>query len=275
MSDDGLVPAADPRAAKDPLLQEVAEIGWETMQFAGGLAWVGSVDDDQRRQLEDFLLSGISTLPLKLLSLQAKCTLDSSDTSQWPTSLLGLIVWLIKESRRLIIQVKEVPASEFGSSATRLRDLAGRVIQAGTNPVSACRSPRPAGFLESQSSENFRRATEWAQPQYLKQYVPKTSLAAGKKELLASVGVLADPVTVYSEEEITAEYRCGGRPDHSPLYVEFVEKVEEYNLLGPYLSKNYKGPRLKLGKKLVYRHEEIAALSDKKNRREFDENDRR
>lgn len=62
------------------------------------------------------------------------------------------------------------------------------------------------------------------------------------------------------------EYRDGGLQDGNPLTADVVGQPETYNLSGSYLSKNYKGPRLKWCKQYVYRHAEIAALSDRRSR---------
>ena len=73
---------------------------------------------------------------------------------------------------------------------------------------------------------------------------------------------------IESESEIPAEYRDGGLPNGKPLTADIVSLPEKYNLSGPYLSKNYRGPKIKWHKRFVYRHAEIAALSDRKSQRE-------
>jgi hypothetical protein len=78
----------------------------------------------------------------------------------------------------------------------------------------------------------------------------------------------ASQLVVTSEGDIPPDFRDGGLPEGAPLTVAITEMPEKYNLSGPYLSKNYKGPTIKWGRKLVYEHREIAALSDRKARRE-------
>jgi hypothetical protein len=75
---------------------------------------------------------------------------------------------------------------------------------------------------------------------------------------------------VKSESEIPAEYRDGGTQRGAPLTAKVIALPEKYGLAAPYVSKRYKGPKLKLGKEYVYRHAEIAALSDRKSSRESD-----
>jgi hypothetical protein len=72
---------------------------------------------------------------------------------------------------------------------------------------------------------------------------------------------------VQSEREIPPDYRDGGLPNGAPLTTDLLEIPEKYNLSGSYLTKNYSGPTMKWGRKKVYRHAEIAALSDQKSRR--------
>ena len=152
----------------------------------------------------------------------------------------------------------------------------GQISLAGTNPEAVCRARKLPGYerhereqlfaeLDRRIDEKKRQDAAWPRPRYISVFDPDA-----RRDFLASSGIAPDPIPISSEDEIPAEYRCGGKPDGEPLDVAFVSRPEQYNLSGPYLSKYYKGPRLRLGRKNIFRHEEIAALSDKKNRRESD-----
>jgi hypothetical protein len=74
-------------------------------------------------------------------------------------------------------------------------------------------------------------------------------------------------IKIESESDIPAEYRDGGLATGEPLTTDIIAQPEKYNLSAQYVSKKYRGPELKWGRKKVYRHAEIAALSDRKARR--------
>jgi hypothetical protein len=93
----------------------------------------------------------------------------------------------------------------------------------------------------------------------------QTTEAGGEMELPVVDG--DDPKRVNSEAEIPPDYRDGGLMCGQPLTVDVVSRPEKYNLSGPYLSKRYRGPTLKLGRKFVYQHAAVAALSDRKSQR--------
>jgi len=262
MDADGFVPAVDPKAANDPLLKEVAKIASELKQFACGLSLTGHVDADQLVQLEVFLSDCRSSLPLDLLRLKSRCWPGAAGTSHWPATLPRLLSFLVQEARRLVERETPLQPETERALASELFDVAWRLEQAGTDPVSACKKPWPGDFFEAQIAEIERRNSEWQLLRYQSVFDP----VAKRSELIDSSGIVPDPIPISSEAEITADYRSGGIVEGEPLSVDFLSLPEQYNLSGSYLSKNYKGHRLKLGKKLFYLHREIAFLSDKKNR---------
>lgn len=68
-------------------------------------------------------------------------------------------------------------------------------------------------------------------------------------------------------DDTPKEFRDGGLESGEPLTSAITKMPEKYNLSPQYLSKKYKGPRLKVGKRFIYRHAEIAALADSKTAR--------
>lgn len=72
---------------------------------------------------------------------------------------------------------------------------------------------------------------------------------------------------VFSERQVSELFRNYGLADGEILYEEFVARDETYGLKGSYLSRNYRGDRLMLGKRLIYRHRDIATLRDTKSGR--------
>jgi len=68
---------------------------------------------------------------------------------------------------------------------------------------------------------------------------------------------------VDSETDIPAEYRARGYANGQPLTVEVIADPTIYGIKGPYLSKFYRGPKLKLGRAYIYKHSSVAPLADK------------
>lgn len=69
---------------------------------------------------------------------------------------------------------------------------------------------------------------------------------------------------VRSPEEIPASHRHRGLATGEPLTTAFLS--ERYSLTKEYLSKNYHGPVMKLGRQYVYPHAAAASLSDRISR---------
>jgi hypothetical protein len=82
--------------------------------------------------------------------------------------------------------------------------------------------------------------------------------AQGDWDLSAGEGVQR----VSNVSDIPAEFRYHTRKEGDPLTAEVIER--KYDMSHSHLSKRYRGPRLKLGRKYVYRHKEIATLTDQK-----------
>lgn len=69
---------------------------------------------------------------------------------------------------------------------------------------------------------------------------------------------------VACEADIPPEYRDGGKPDGEPLTVAYVERLDKYNLKGPFLSKQGL-ETIKYGRADVYLFVDIAPLSASRN----------
>jgi hypothetical protein len=71
--------------------------------------------------------------------------------------------------------------------------------------------------------------------------------------------------TQLREEDVPAAFRDGGKPEGAVLTANYLEDALEWELLGPYLSKNY-GPgkvlttHIKVGRAKAYLFKEVSAL---------------
>jgi hypothetical protein len=91
---------------------------------------------------------------------------------------------------------------------------------------------------------------------------------AGKDDLLAENTApeqLPPAGTSFAEKDVPADFREGGKPKGKVLTTTYLADMPEWNLLGPYLSKNY-GPEkpltthIKVGRTKAYLFKEVAAL---------------
>jgi hypothetical protein len=75
--------------------------------------------------------------------------------------------------------------------------------------------------------------------------------------------------TNFKEHDVPAAYRDGGKPDGAVLTAAYLESKAEWDLRGPYLSKNYGEGKLlttfiKVGRRHAYLYKEVAALRTSK-----------
>ena len=163
MSDDGLVPAVDPKAANDPLLQSVVELGKLLNEVSYFLRLAANpvsceLDASQQSRLTDLIDEGFPLAISGLQDFQAQFSPKAEGLSDYPPDLPPLLHWLVGEAKTLIEQATKAIGKELAEVAHDLRSVAGRILLSGTNPTAACRA-EPSDVHLQHELEWFRART--------------------------------------------------------------------------------------------------------------------
>lgn len=210
MSDDGLVPAPDSRAKNDSLLQEIVEAG-SFLDSIGSLIAdclnpEGSECDAAElakcRDRVEYLEEHRSDILDHLGQLRGRFQPDADGAANYSSELCNYLVWHLGEAMRLIVAEASASDEERPSLATQIKEVADKVVQAGTNPVELYRVPQLANYERFEQEKTHRdlhefvadskkRRFEWPT---LKPYQSVLQSPATRGDLDASIRKLTDDV---------------------------------------------------------------------------------
>ena len=163
MSDDGLVS----RAANDPLLQEVVELGKQLHDVWCILILIvnpeaSSLDESQLAQFNDWKKTRIPLALAGIQELQKRVSPEADGLSKYPHDFPPLLYWLLGEAKKLLEQEAETTGEELVELAEYFGLVERQIMLAGANPPAVCKAPKLSGYAQYKQEQQMAMLDEWA-----------------------------------------------------------------------------------------------------------------